>query len=221
MGASAKLRLAIADLTAIDGEVAELSAGVDTIPLSQAAARVSQGAKIAEAAASRILKTAKAASAAATKAAAVVAEAEAAATKAAAAVMEAEAAVALKAEEAAKAAQVAEAAAAAVAALEVAVKPTLPLGSMYVLRRLWFVNDFSLVSVCSGNINWLLFPRLYPARHDFVMLDQVHVIAFWTTAVLPPPDDHYGCFVPQATIKAIIEGRRRQYREGARWAACL
>jgi len=154
MGASAKLRLTIADLKAVDEEVEALHVNVDTLLLSQAAARISQGAKIAATAATRVLKAAKAAGAAATKAAVDVAKAEAAAAQAAEEVAAAEAAkvaaaqaAAQAAEQAAEAAQVAEAAAAAVAALEAAVKPTLPLDNVYVLRRDPFGSD-ELFCVC-------------------------------------------------------------------------
>eukprot|EP00903_Cladosiphon_okamuranus_P020900 g19193.t1 len=119
-GASEELRTAFSDLRAIDEEVSELTAGVGDLPLSEAAARVSQGARTAVAVASKVMKAAEAAGAVASKAATVVAAAQAAKSEA-----DKEAAVAAQA--AAVAAQKAAAAAEEVAALEVKIQTPSPV----------------------------------------------------------------------------------------------
>ena len=110
---SGNLRLAFSDLRAIDEEVAALTTGVVGLPLSEAAARASQGARTAATVASRVLKAAEAAETAASAAeAAMKAAQEAKAT--------AENTAAAAAEAAARAGQTAAAAASKLAALEVA-----------------------------------------------------------------------------------------------------
>ena len=69
---SDKLRLAFSDIIAIDGDVAALTTGVGRLPLSEAAARVAQGARTAAAVASKLLGAAEAAEAAASEAEAAV-----------------------------------------------------------------------------------------------------------------------------------------------------
>ena len=154
MDASAKLRLAISDLKAVDEEIAALSTGMDALPLSQVAARVSKGAKIAETAASRVLRAAEAADAASTKTTEVIVAAEVAAAEAAAA----QAAVVQAADKAAAAAQAAQAAAAAAAALEVEVKPVLQSDGMYEFAGIGFGDGQLLLLVATGSreIIWLL-----------------------------------------------------------------
>lgn len=154
LDALANLRQPIADLKAIDGKVAPVLAGADTMSLAQAAESVSQVAKDCEAATTRGSKAAKAAGAVATKAVAELAEARAAAVQAA---------EATKAPEAAKA---------AVAALERPVKPPLSL-SMYVLRRLWFGDGqlhIILSSCAPERSTFCCFHCSKPASHDFFVI---------------------------------------------------
>lgn len=125
---SEKLRFAFSDLRAVDEEVAALTAGVGSLPLSEAATRVSKGARTAVALASRILKAAEAAEAAVGKAAlAVVAarEKKEAAEKAATAAAQA----------AAAAAKTAATAAAEAAALEAKINSSC--SQMYYFERLF------------------------------------------------------------------------------------
>lgn len=122
-----KLRIAFSDLKATGAEVAALTVGVGGLPLSEAAAGVSRGARRATAVASKILGAAQAAEAAAGKAAAAVTAAEQA--KAAAAEAEAAAAKAV-----AVATQKAKAAAVAAAALEVEKEPPSPPDHMHESR---------------------------------------------------------------------------------------
>lgn len=117
---SDKLRLAFADLKAIGEEVVALTAGVGGLPLSEAAARVSQGARTATAVASRVIKAAEVAEAAASKAVAAVTAAQNAKTEAAAA-----------AEAAAIATKRAAAAAEAAEALDVKIQPLAPPDHTY------------------------------------------------------------------------------------------
>lgn len=120
---SEKLRVAFSDLRAIDEEVTALTAGAGDLPLSEAAANVSQGAGLAADVASRVLEAAKVAEAAAGIAAAAVTaarEKKAAASKAAAAAV------------AAAAAAEAEA-----VALEVKISPSIPLDHTYELVKLY------------------------------------------------------------------------------------
>jgi len=131
--ASDKLKLAVSGLKAVGQEVGALTAGVGLLPLSEAAARVSQGAETATKAASGVMKAAEAAVAAACEAEATVAaaqEAKAEAAKLAAAAVEA----------AAAAASAAEKAAGAVAALEGKIGAPVPLDEMYAVGQLglWF-----------------------------------------------------------------------------------
>lgn len=124
--ASDKLRLAFSDLRVIDDEVTALTAGVGDRPLSEAAARVSQGASAAATVASRILQAAEVAEVAAGKAAAAVTAARGARAEAE------QADAAAVAEAVHKATQNAKTMGIAAAALEVKVQPPIPFDSVYV-----------------------------------------------------------------------------------------
>jgi len=120
-GTLVKLRDAISDVILIDEDVAGLLAGVDDLPLSEAAARVSRGAGPATTVASLaslVMEAAEAAIAAAR-------EAEAAVTAAHEAKAEAEKLAAAMAETAVAATAAAEKAAGAVAALERRIEPPM------------------------------------------------------------------------------------------------
>ena len=121
---SEKLTLVFSNLRAFDEEVGALAAGVARLPLSEAAARVSQVATAAAAAASRVLRAAEIAKTVAGKASAAVTaarEAKEAAEKEAEAAADAAAAAAQR---ASAAARKAAAAAATAAALEVKIQPS-------------------------------------------------------------------------------------------------
>ncbi|CAN0242040.1 unnamed protein product, partial [Scytosiphon promiscuus] len=66
------LRLAFSGLQAVDAQVASLTACVDGHPLSEAAEKVQQAAKMAKTRAARVLQAAEAAETAASKAVAIV-----------------------------------------------------------------------------------------------------------------------------------------------------
>lgn len=114
--ASERLRLAFSDLKAVDEVFLVPTAGLAILPLSEAAEKVSQGARTAADVASRVLKAAEVAEAAASKAAAAVK-----------AVQRAKAEAAAAAEAAAVATQKAAAAAEAAKALEVKIQPSVPV----------------------------------------------------------------------------------------------
>lgn len=143
---SGKLTLALSDLRETNDHVAALATGVGDLSLSDAAARVSQGARTAAAAASRVLKAAEAAEMAAAKAAAAVTAVEKAKADAAAA-----------AETAAIATQEAAAAAQAVAALEVKIQPRAPVNHRYAFARAGVSGyyDDSAYSPCYPSTNAL------------------------------------------------------------------
>ena len=112
---SEKLRLAVSTVKAVDEGYACLTVNLDTLSMSEAAARVEKAAKMAAKEATTVLEAARAAEAAATRAAKAVETADAAAQTAA------------KAEEVAEAAaRASEAAAAAVELTKVAPRPRLP-----------------------------------------------------------------------------------------------
>ena len=132
---SNKLRLAFSNLIAVGEEVKALTVDVGHLRLSEAAARVSQGARTASAVASQLSRAAKAAEAAASKAEA-----------AARAVEKAKAEAAAAAEAAAIAVQKAARAAEAAAALEVKIEPSAPVDHRYIsdacLDRVGVFDDF-------------------------------------------------------------------------------
>lgn len=128
---SNKLKLAFSDLEAIDDKVAALTVGVGDLPLSEAAARVSQGARSAVAMASKVMTAAELAQAAAGKAAAAAAKASEE-TKAAVKIETARKAAATETEAVAVPAHTAVAAAALEAAtLEVKIEPPVPFDHTY------------------------------------------------------------------------------------------
>ena len=132
---SEKLRVAVSDLNAVDGDIKALTTGVGGLSLSEAASKVKEAAEKATVEALKVLKAAKAAETAATNASAAVGAAEVAKEAAIAAAKAAKETAAA----AAKAAEDAKAAATAAAAWEVAIKPPAPVGHMYVriLSRYW------------------------------------------------------------------------------------